>query len=46
VGPKTAYDVTIPVQVTDEELNITFHTDRNNAKISAIVVEESTDSTR
>ena len=46
VGPKSAYDVTIPVQVTDEELNISFHTGRNNATVSAIVVEESTQSVR
>ena len=43
VGRLTKYDVKIPVQVSDEELNIQFRTDQNNAKVSAIVVETSKD---
>ena len=39
VGTKTAHEVAIPVRVTDGELNISFHTDRNNAKVSAIRIE-------
>ena len=39
VGPKAAYDVEVPVRVTDGVLNISFHTGRNNAQVSAIVVE-------
>jgi len=36
VGPKTAYDVTVPVTVTDGVLNISFQSVVNNAKVSAI----------
>ena len=39
VGPKAAYDVEVPVRVMDGVLNISFHTGRNNAQVSAIVVE-------
>ncbi len=38
VGKNKAYDVTIPVTVSDGELNIDFITVQGNAKISAIVV--------
>lgn len=38
VGPNAAYDVTIPVSVTDGMLNISFHTDVDNAKVSTVKV--------
>jgi hypothetical protein len=37
-GKFKAYDVTIPVTVTDRMLNIDFKADAGSAKISAIVV--------
>lgn len=39
VGPTGAYEVTFPVHLTDEELNLTFRTDRDNAKVSAIRIK-------
>jgi hypothetical protein len=39
VGPRTAYDVTIPVTVNDGVLNISFSSVVNNAKVSGIKVE-------
>jgi hypothetical protein len=39
VGAYTAYDVAIPVSVTDEVLNIRFRSDSGNALINAIRVE-------
>jgi Malectin domain len=41
VGPVTAYDVAMPVRVTDGVLNIQFLSNIDNAKVSAIVVETS-----
>jgi Malectin domain/Bacterial TSP3 repeat len=38
VGPKTAYDVVVPVTVSDGVLNIGFQSVINNAKVSAIKV--------
>jgi len=38
VGPKAAYDATVPVTVTDGTLNITFQSVVDFAKISAITV--------
>lgn len=38
VGRNTAYNVTVPVSVTDGTLNLSFHTDVDNAKVSAIRV--------
>jgi prolyl-tRNA synthetase len=38
VGPKTAYDVVVPVTVTDGVLNITFQSVVKNAKVSALKV--------
>jgi hypothetical protein len=38
VGPNIAYDVVVPVIVTDGMLNITFQSVVNNAKVSAIKV--------
>jgi hypothetical protein len=38
VGPKAAYDVSVPVTVADGVLNITFQSVVNNAKVSAIKV--------
>jgi hypothetical protein len=38
VGPKAAYDVTIPVTVTDGVLSIGFQSVVNNAKVSGMVV--------
>jgi Malectin domain/Bacterial TSP3 repeat len=38
VGPKAAYDVTVPVTVSDGMLNIGFQSVINNAKVSAIKV--------
>jgi hypothetical protein len=43
VGPLTAYDVTVPVLVTDGVLNIQFVSSINYAKVSAIVVETQED---
>jgi len=37
-GANTAYDVTIPVTVSDGTLNINFNSDVTNAKVSAIKV--------
>jgi Malectin domain/Bacterial TSP3 repeat len=39
VGPRTAYDVTIPTSVNDGVLNISFSSVVNNAKVSGIKVE-------
>jgi hypothetical protein len=39
VGANVAHEVAIPVRVTDEELNIRFYADRDNAKVSAIRIE-------
>jgi hypothetical protein len=39
VGPNKAYDVTIPVQVTDGQLNIKFKSVVDSAKVSAIMVQ-------
>ena len=39
VGPKAAYDVTLPVRVTDGKLNIAFRSVVDYAKMSAIVVQ-------
>jgi hypothetical protein len=39
VGPKAAYDVTLPVHVTDGKLNIAFRSVVDYAKVSAIVVQ-------
>lgn len=39
VGPKAAYDVTLPVTVTDGVLTIGFQSVVNYAKVSAIRVE-------
>jgi hypothetical protein len=39
VGPKAAYDVTLPITVTDGVLTIGFQSVVNNAKVSAIKVE-------
>ena len=38
-GHHTAYDISIPVNVTDEELNLSFHAGIDSAKVNAIVVE-------
>jgi hypothetical protein len=38
-GSYTAYDLLVPTSVHDGILNIVFHSDVNNAKVSAIVVE-------
>jgi hypothetical protein len=37
-GPHTAYDVEIPVSVTDGTLDLDFNTDVNHAKLSAVLV--------
>jgi hypothetical protein len=39
VGPNKAYDVTLPVRVTDGHLNIKFKSVVDNAKVSAIMVQ-------
>jgi hypothetical protein len=39
VGPNAAYDVTIPVHVTDGKLNIKFKSVVDYAKVSAIMVQ-------
>ena len=39
VGPDTAYDVTVPVHVTDGQLNIKFQSVVDYAKVSAIMVQ-------
>jgi hypothetical protein len=39
VGPNTAYDVTLPVHVTDGKLSIKFHSVVDCAKVSAIMVQ-------
>jgi hypothetical protein len=39
VGPNTAYDVILPVHVTDGQLNIKFKSVADYAKVSAIMVE-------
>jgi hypothetical protein len=39
VGPDAAYDVTIPVHVTDGQLNIKFKSVADNAKVNAIMVQ-------
>jgi hypothetical protein len=39
VGPNTAYDVTIPIHVTDGQLNIKFQSVVDYAKVSAIMVQ-------
>jgi hypothetical protein len=39
VGPKAAYDVTLPVHVTDGKLNIAFRSVVDYAKVSAIMVQ-------
>jgi hypothetical protein len=38
VGKYAAYDVVVPVSVADGLLNIDFYTDKDNAKVGAIVV--------
>jgi hypothetical protein len=38
VGRCWAYDVSIPVTVADGKLNISFRSDVNNAKVSAVMV--------
>ena len=38
VGKYAAYDVTVPVDVEDGILNIEFYTDKDNAKVSAILI--------
>jgi hypothetical protein len=38
-GPRVAYDVVVPVHVRDGALTIRFYSNRDKAKISAIVVE-------
>ena len=38
VGPKVAYDVTLPVHVTDGVLNIGFRSVVNSAKVNGIVI--------
>jgi hypothetical protein len=38
VGKSKAYDINIPVSVTDDTLNIDFMTDVGHATVSAIVV--------
>ncbi len=42
VGPNTAYDVTLPVHVTDGQLNIKFKSVVDYAKVSAIMVQAAT----
>ncbi len=42
VGKDVAYDVTIPVSVTNGTLNITFTTVVDNAKVSAIAITQGT----
>jgi hypothetical protein len=39
VGPKAAYDVTLPVRVTDGKLNVAFRSVVDCAKVSAIMVQ-------
>ncbi len=39
VGKNAAYDQSVLVNVTDGVLNITFRTDRDNAKVSGILVQ-------
>jgi Malectin domain len=39
VGPDKAYDVTLPVHVTDGHLNLKFKSVVDNAKVSAILVQ-------
>jgi hypothetical protein len=39
VGPKAAYDVSLPVTVTDGNLNISFQSVVDNATVNAITVE-------
>jgi len=39
VGPNTAYDVTIPVQVTDGQLNIKFKSVVDYGQVNAIMVQ-------
>jgi hypothetical protein len=39
VGPNTAYDVTLPVRVTDGQLNLAFRPVVDYATVSAIVVQ-------
>jgi Malectin domain len=39
VGPNRAYDVTLPVRVTDGQLNIKFQSVVDYAKVSAIMVQ-------
>jgi hypothetical protein len=39
IGPNTAYDVTLPVHVTDGHLNIKFKSVVDYAKVSAIMVQ-------
>jgi Malectin domain len=38
-GPRTAYDVTLPVRVTDGVLDLGFHSVIGGAKVNAILVE-------
>ena len=38
VGPKVAYDVTVPARVTDGTLNVSFRALVGTAKLSAMVV--------
>jgi uncharacterized protein (DUF2141 family) len=40
VGKNQAYDVTIPVTVTDGKLTMEFYNSRGNAKVNAILVKE------
>jgi len=42
VGPNAAYDVTLPVHVTDGQLNIKFKSVVDYAKVSAIMVQAAT----
>jgi len=39
IGPRSVYDVAVPVRVQDGVLDIMFHADVENAQVSAIVVE-------
>lgn len=45
VGKNTAYDVTVPVNVANGAINISFTSSVNNAKINAIRVAPSTNTT-
>jgi hypothetical protein len=45
-GRLRAYDVRVPVRVADGSLNLNFRTDKDNAKLSAILVEQLNDGCR